>query len=288
MKLRTLAIVIVALLFAAIASPAQAMYHPGMGRFMQRDPGPGGIYGAVSHHKRSAGSGASSHFIPQDQYGDGMNLYQYVRSNPIALVDPMGLEALMQVDVVEGDTGQIGVVVKVRLDKYECCRLVRFVQVVKEHRVGMFGQSGTGDNGVVDSPNWGGIIPAWTPWYTTDVAGPDKSGDWEWWELRDQPGLSLTANSWNTRAFSQDFETCAICISGKGGYTHGRLLGCVKWGQFWAAATDQYPEDHRWYGNKHLGKGNLPSANMLQVFNKFEDLWNGFHIAVEVPEGGGA
>ena len=37
MKLRMLAIVIVALLFAAIASPAQAMYHPGMGRFMQRD-----------------------------------------------------------------------------------------------------------------------------------------------------------------------------------------------------------------------------------------------------------
>ena len=30
-------------------------------------------------------------FIPRDQYADGMNLYQYVQSNPIGRIDPMGL-----------------------------------------------------------------------------------------------------------------------------------------------------------------------------------------------------
>ncbi len=45
------------------------VYQPTLGRWMQRDPGPGAA----------------------SQYADGMNLYQYVGSNPVSFLDPLGL-----------------------------------------------------------------------------------------------------------------------------------------------------------------------------------------------------
>ena len=53
---------------AAVAS-AKAEYHPTLGRWMQRDP---------------------------VGYVDGMGLYEYVRSNPAALLDWLGLRALSE------------------------------------------------------------------------------------------------------------------------------------------------------------------------------------------------
>ena len=72
------------------AADAAAYYHPAMGRFLQRDPGPGGAT-RIGTAGRAVGGG----FIQPDpvgnQYADGMNLYQYVRSNPITRLDPDGL-----------------------------------------------------------------------------------------------------------------------------------------------------------------------------------------------------
>jgi len=56
----------------ATAGPALAM----------RDPGPNAMYGPVP------GVGQAR---PGGQYSDGMNLYQYVRSNPVRRADPSGL-----------------------------------------------------------------------------------------------------------------------------------------------------------------------------------------------------
>jgi hypothetical protein len=70
-KLLTAALVI-AIVFT-IANPALA----------NRDPGMGGMYGPMPPRVGQAGAGG--------QYRDGMNLYQYVRSNPITRVDPDGL-----------------------------------------------------------------------------------------------------------------------------------------------------------------------------------------------------
>jgi len=69
-----------------LAADASAMYHAGMGRFLSRDPGAGSAM-----RIGAGGPAVGGGFIPRDQYGDGMNLYQYVSSNPVSHVDPSGL-----------------------------------------------------------------------------------------------------------------------------------------------------------------------------------------------------
>jgi len=125
MKRTHLIAVLVAIAAMGIfAADASAMYHPTMGRFLQRDPGPGGVVAA--RRVGSAGKVVGESFIARDpighrsnymtgpmrasfqdsrfvpvfqatstdafgQYVDGMNLYEYVSSNPLAYVDPSGL-----------------------------------------------------------------------------------------------------------------------------------------------------------------------------------------------------
>jgi len=61
-------------------------HHPSLGRWITRDPGTGNAM------RIGAGGAASvARFIPRDQYADGMNLYQYVRSNPANRRDWTGL-----------------------------------------------------------------------------------------------------------------------------------------------------------------------------------------------------
>lgn len=99
MKRRYLSVFTVIAALVAITQSASAMYHPGMGRFMQRDPrgmqvGPS----AISGRPLAAGQAVGARgFIPRDsistslQYVDGMNLYQYVGSKPTRFLDPTGL-----------------------------------------------------------------------------------------------------------------------------------------------------------------------------------------------------
>lgn len=109
---RLIAILIALAAIAALAADASAYYHPTIGRFVNRDPGPG--RGATSptatahFPQRDPAPGGSpgpataapaptANFLPRDptgsnQYADGMNLYQYVGSNPIVRVDPRGTD----------------------------------------------------------------------------------------------------------------------------------------------------------------------------------------------------
>jgi hypothetical protein len=96
MKTRLIAVLVALAAIAVFTTEASAMYHAGMGVFMQRDPGAG----AGGHARMGAGGtpATAGRFIPRDptgsnQYADGMNLYQYVRGNPVSLVDPFGLKA---------------------------------------------------------------------------------------------------------------------------------------------------------------------------------------------------
>ena len=88
--IKTLAVLVGLAVIAIASSDASAYLHPRLGRFLSRDPGPGGPM-----RVGAARPPAVRRFAQRDpigQYADGMNLYQYVRSKPIDSRDPMGLE----------------------------------------------------------------------------------------------------------------------------------------------------------------------------------------------------
>ena len=104
------------------ADSAEAFYHAGMGRFLNRDPNgqfgvarvggfstPAGNAGRFLERDNPVGQpgmqvsssvyasfghpnvGDFQQFDPMAQYYDGMNLYQYARSSPVRYRDPSGL-----------------------------------------------------------------------------------------------------------------------------------------------------------------------------------------------------
>ncbi len=75
--------------FGSFAVDALAMYNPATGTFMSRDPGAGAMT-----RIGAGGPAIGGGFAPRDQYRDGMNLYQYVRSSPANHLDPTGLGVL--------------------------------------------------------------------------------------------------------------------------------------------------------------------------------------------------
>ena len=69
-------------------------YSPHLGRFTSLDPNETAlaVIGALATNGETLDSSLGS-FNSQDHFSDGMNLYQYVGSNPIKHIDPSGLES---------------------------------------------------------------------------------------------------------------------------------------------------------------------------------------------------
>lgn len=116
MNVKILAVLIGAVTVAAIASNADARgreYNPTMGRFLQRDPVGTAIEPPMARNvsdPRFTQRDSSS----ADQYSDGMNLYEYVGSNPAVLVDPTGLwilyrngQSRAEAEAQQGDTPKL-------------------------------------------------------------------------------------------------------------------------------------------------------------------------------------
>jgi RHS repeat-associated protein len=209
-------------------------YDPQHGRWLQRDPletGP-----AVTTPRLAGGAPRMTGSVPTSrQYDDGMNLYEYVKSQPPMAADPAGLRARMHgVIVAGGDRGTIGTTIHADVRPPTCCRLVRFIQRVRE-RTWRFGYS---DSGWVTDSGSG------LRWYDY-VSGPERlGGGGERWTLTDYPGKG----AWDItlQGVRQDFETCAICISGSGvSGTKSCLLGCMDWGHNWIRGDLDY---HQWWG----------------------------------------
>jgi hypothetical protein len=89
-KLKKLAIgIIVVLIISTI--PSFANYNPKTGRFMQRDPlGTGPLIVHDNDGPHILGLSPEEKIAGLNQYIDGMNLYEYVKSNTIILTDPLG------------------------------------------------------------------------------------------------------------------------------------------------------------------------------------------------------
>lgn len=77
-------LITMALLAWFVPSAHARSYDPSKGRWIERDPmGRQGSLGTTSHRVSRI----------KDQYSDGLSLYQYVRSAPLQLTDPFGLES---------------------------------------------------------------------------------------------------------------------------------------------------------------------------------------------------
>ena len=92
---RTHLLTVVATIAIFIAN-ASAYYHPTLGRWLSRDPGPGSP-SRVGTAGPTAGGGFAKRDPVGNQYADGMNLYQCVRSAPTIAVDPFGLWSVVVV-----------------------------------------------------------------------------------------------------------------------------------------------------------------------------------------------
>jgi hypothetical protein len=82
-------------LLAALAclAPARAEYQPQSGRFLQRDPNETAVPVVTTtwFHGQPPPMNNPAVFDAVTLYGDGMNLYPFVQSNPVNLRDPLGL-----------------------------------------------------------------------------------------------------------------------------------------------------------------------------------------------------
>lgn len=89
------------------AEARNRVYHPTLGRFLQRDP-----LGrsAATPLARDLSSPEYTKRDTTDQYRDGMDLYQYARSNPLILKDAMGLECgvtVRRIDIPKQDNSPL-------------------------------------------------------------------------------------------------------------------------------------------------------------------------------------
>jgi hypothetical protein len=99
-RLVTLAIYALAVLLAP--SFARAEYSPSLGRFLQRDPN---AMGQPVMDDPSWFHGRAPVHLPLSvdigrHYQDGMNTYQYVKSNPLTNSDPLGLFVMSPLDTL--------------------------------------------------------------------------------------------------------------------------------------------------------------------------------------------
>lgn len=89
-RVHLLAVLVSFAIVAVLGTDAFAVYHPTLGRFLQRDP-------AASGPMRVglAGSAVGGGVVPRDAHEEGMSLYQYARSAPTLSMDPLGLWSIV-------------------------------------------------------------------------------------------------------------------------------------------------------------------------------------------------
>jgi hypothetical protein len=96
-----LAAILVSLAVLTAASPASAMYHPTVGRWVQRDPA--ALSGQISKEQMHATVDGAL----RRHYAEANSLYQYVSSKPVTRSDPEGLQDLFLGSGVVKRQGQL-------------------------------------------------------------------------------------------------------------------------------------------------------------------------------------
>jgi hypothetical protein len=199
---------------------ASAYLHSSMGRFLSRDP--------------IANSATADQFVtlksvhqllPFDEYRDGMNLYQYERSNPVRYNDVWGefIKGRGKFDgnLKRNDDYSSNFVMRFTpsaVVKSQClCDRIEFVQYVHERSNSSWRDEGVSwsDTGwILDTAD---PYPHQKPWIRTENSSNAS--------MEDAPGAS-TWTFWAFWSFTQEFETFAMCKAGK---EAGNSYGAVHW-----------------------------------------------------------
>jgi hypothetical protein len=256
MKIRSLALVAAAFIVTAVATPSFAMYHAGMGRFMQRDPH-GTMNAPTAPRVGMAGPAAAGGFVARDpmpaqpqpglQYADGMNLYQYVGSNPILFRDPMGM--WRYVDGMGTLSGQLGPGAKgpatsdfhltfnadreafKAMKNDTCCSEIRFVQILYvDTNKATLGRGRILGINATTLPLREWTLDADTPPYYPHGNWRDPRSN-RFSSMFDTPGLQ--SGFWKINNLQMDFEVCAVCsksFAADGTKGVGDVFGCLEWG----------------------------------------------------------
>ena len=90
-----------------IAAPAAAYYNPQLGRWVQPDPNGTGLVLAPGLRYHGANPTVTVSMAYQLQFGDGMNFYEFLRSNPATNHDPTGLFSLTDFGISSGVQGDM-------------------------------------------------------------------------------------------------------------------------------------------------------------------------------------
>ena len=88
-------VALTALIFASMVTPAAAEYVPSLGRFVQRDPNGKGLVLTQGLRYHGSNPMVTVSMAYELQYSDGMNFYEYLRSNPPSRYDPSGQASLL-------------------------------------------------------------------------------------------------------------------------------------------------------------------------------------------------
>jgi len=111
-----LSVLALTMVFADSALARGRYLHPGLGRFMQRDPNGMENLMISTSPRELRGFIQRDRIQPQKQYSDGMSLYQYVKSKPVTSVDPNGLASINNPEGLLGPSGQIACALRVYLE----------------------------------------------------------------------------------------------------------------------------------------------------------------------------
>ena len=200
-------------------------------------------------------------WVNRDPLGESpdVNLHRYVANQPVCLIDPRGACSYTS-DVHVGPSGDrpkaVDMAWTFTVGTDCCCHgALKFVQIIQEDWTigGWLWKQSLRDLDSSFDPYLG--------WYPNveDLGARFETGQvvGHRWRMGDTPGI----NDKKTSYLKQDFESCAVCVTGDGtGNPRVCVIACIRWGHEWQRGWSSTTHTHYGTGSE----AGAPSAVMTE------------------------